>query len=46
MAKVLFMMVLLSIGAYLMIQGVRCRLAVQRGNNRLKEYQAENMDLS
>ena len=46
MAKVLFMIVLLSMGAYLMIQGVRCRQAVQRGKNRLKEYQAENMDLS
>lgn len=46
MLKYIFMMVLLIIGTYLTIQGVRCKLAVQEGKNRLEEYGAENIDLS
>lgn len=46
MLKYILMMVLLIIGTYLIIQGVRCKLAVQEGKNRLEEYGAENIELS
>ena len=46
MLKCIIIGVLLIIVAYLIIQGTRCKLAVQEGRNRLKEYGAENIELS
>lgn len=46
MLKYVIIVALLNIGAYLIIQGIRCRLAVQEGKIRLDEYGAENIELS
>lgn len=46
MLQYIIIVVLVIIGAYLIIQGVRCKLAVKEGKNRLVEYGAENIDLS
>lgn len=46
MLKYIVIMVLLVIGVYLIIQGVRCKKAIQEGKIRLEEYGAENIELS
>ncbi|MDO4811729.1 MAG: alpha/beta hydrolase [Eubacteriales bacterium] len=46
MLKYLLIVVFLIIGAYLIIQGVRCKKAVQEGRIRLEEYGAKNIELS
>ena len=46
MLKYIIIGVILIFGAYLIIQGIRCRLAVQKGKIRLDEYGAENIELS
>lgn len=38
--------IFLIIGAYLIVQGVRCKVAVYEGKNRLEKYGSENMELS
>lgn len=45
MLKHIVIMVLLIIGAYLIIQGVRCKKAIQEGKIRLEKYGAENIEL-
>ena len=46
MMKGILIVALLIVGAYLIIQGVRCRQAVQDGKLRLEEYGPENIELS
>ncbi len=46
MLKYTIIVVLLIIGAYLIIQGIRCRQALQEGKLRLEEYGSKNIELS
>ena len=46
MSKYIIIVVLLIIGTYLIIQGVRCKRAVQEGKIRLEKYGAENIEHS
>ena len=46
MLKFFFTAVLLLLGASLIIQGIRCNIAVRKGKDRLNEYHAENIALS
>ncbi|MDO4492136.1 MAG: alpha/beta hydrolase [Lachnospiraceae bacterium] len=46
MLKNIIIVALLIIGAYLIIQAVRCKKAIQAGFHRLANYQAENIELS
>lgn len=45
MIKSIFIMLSLLIGTYLLIQAARCKTATQDGKNRLKEYNASNIEL-
>ncbi|MDD6233105.1 MAG: alpha/beta hydrolase [Frisingicoccus sp.] len=45
MLKCIAIMGLLIIGAYLIVQGVGCKKAIQEGKHRLEEYGAKNIEL-
>ena len=46
MLKYILMVIFLTVGAYLILQGVRCKKAINEGKKRLEEYGAKNIELS